>query len=685
MARLLCVWEQGGQLGHLNRLKLPIEVALQMGHEVFLAARELRHVKSVLGDLPVTVLQAPFKQNIGNATADQFLSYTHLIARHCFADANELDSLERAWHSLFELVQPQAVLFEHSPTALVAALPFAFEKILIGQGFGLPPEPPKIDSPLAPFPTTQPSAQVFDALRADDDWLLAQINSVLAKRGVLPLGHLFDIFAQVQHTLCMSWPALDPFGPRAMQYMGATSLSVDRAPVWPAGDGAKVFGYLQLFPALEQLLKDLLAANVCALLYVRDAPQALVQAYTEGSVQIITQMVDMQRISAQADWVISHANHSTTATVALAGVPQLLIPRQQEQLFMALRLARQGSAVVVFQDQTGFSNAITAMQSVPGLKVQAELLQADMSVLNVADAGQAVRDVFVRTLGESPARISPTFTFITTCKGRLHHLKQSLPFVASVPGIEVVVVDYDCPDGTALWVAENFPQVRVVKVDNAPHFNVGRARNLGAQSVQSDWLVFFDADVCLQSSFFEWLNRGLDVASFYRANGGKSDLIGTCVIPNTSFQALGGYDDVFTGWGGEDIDLYRMLRLLGNRQSWYVSEMLVAVEHGDDLRTLYSKEKDIDTSVLIQDLYAKFKADVSTITQQLLTLEQRRTLHKAVSDAVTASMGANFTGHGEEIRIDLPLQNFKLRTTKAQPVAASAYVVYQLHAVEGKA
>lgn len=402
MARLLFVWEQGGQLGHLNRLKLPMEVALQMGHEVFLAARELRNVQSVMGDLPIKVLQAPFKQNIGNATADQFLSFTHLIARHCFSDASELDALVSAWRSLFDLVQPKAVVFEHSPTALVAALPYGFEKIRIGQGFDLPPEPQKPDSPLAPFPTTQQTPQVLEALRADDAWLLAQINAVLAKRGSPALDHLFDIFAQAQHTLCMTWPALDPFGPRSMRYLGATSLAVDRAPVWPVGDGAKVFGYLQLFPALEQLLKDLLVANVRALLCVRDAPQALVQAYSKGSVQIITQMVDMQRVAAEADWVISHANHSTTATVALAGVPQMLIPRHQEQLFTALRLARQGSAVVVFQDQTGFSNAITAMQTLPALKVQAGLLQADMAALDVANAHRTVREVFAPAVGELP-------------------------------------------------------------------------------------------------------------------------------------------------------------------------------------------------------------------------------------------------------------------------------------------
>ena len=38
-ARVLCVWELGTELGHLSHLRLPIEVALEQGHEVFVAAR----------------------------------------------------------------------------------------------------------------------------------------------------------------------------------------------------------------------------------------------------------------------------------------------------------------------------------------------------------------------------------------------------------------------------------------------------------------------------------------------------------------------------------------------------------------------------------------------------------------------------------------------------------------------
>ena len=43
----------------------------------------------------------------------------------------------------------------------------------------------------------------------------------------------------------------------------------------------------------------------------------------------------------------------------------------------------------------------------------------------------------------------------------------------------MIVVDYGCPDGTEAWVKQNFPEVKVVKVEDDPGFSISRARNLG--------------------------------------------------------------------------------------------------------------------------------------------------------------------------------------------------------------
>jgi hypothetical protein len=58
---------------------------------------------------------------------------------------------------------------------------------------------------------------------------------------------------------------------------------------------------------------------------------------------------------------------------------------------------------------------------------------------------------------------------ITTCKGRLAFLKQTLPLMVAT-GFPVTVVDYDCPEGTGDWVAANFPDVNLVRVKDRSFF-----------------------------------------------------------------------------------------------------------------------------------------------------------------------------------------------------------------------
>jgi hypothetical protein len=42
----------------------------------------------------------------------------------------------------------------------------------------------------------------------------------------------------------------------------------------------------------------------------------------------------------------------------------------------------------------------------------------------------------------------PRLSIVTTCKGRLHHLRRSLPGFLAQPDTQVIVVDYDCPEDT---------------------------------------------------------------------------------------------------------------------------------------------------------------------------------------------------------------------------------------------
>jgi len=141
---------------------------------------------------------------------------------------------------------------------------------------------------------------------------------------------------------------------------------------------------------------------------------------------------------------------------------------------------------------------------------------------------------------------------VTTCKGRLAHLRQSLPLMLEQGADEVIVVDYGCPEGTADWVKKNYPQVKIVRVDDDPGFCLSCARNAGARAVKSDWICFIDADILVQPGFVAWMRNQLEPNSFYRTPmiDGKWDACGSFIVSRVAFERIGGYDEVFRGWGG---------------------------------------------------------------------------------------------------------------------------------------
>lgn len=189
-----------------------------------------------------------------------------------------------------------------------------------------------------------------------------------------------------------------------------------------------------------------------------------------------------------------------------------------------------------------------------------------------------------------------SIAFVTTCKGRLHHLKQTLPLLVLGEPDEVIVVDYGCPDGSGAWVEEHFPGVKVVPVTDDPYFCLSRARNQGAAIAKSEWICFIDADILIDPEWVRWMRESLEDACFYRAElvAGERDrnAWGTCICPRSAFKAVAGYDEVIRGWGGEDDDFYLRLQSLGLRQHEFPAKFATGIPHGDEERTAFHENKD---------------------------------------------------------------------------------------------
>lgn len=231
----------------------------------------------------------------------------------------------------------------------------------------------------------------------------------------------------------------------------------------------------------------------------------------------------------------------------------------------------------------------------------------------------------------------PAISFITTCKARLAHLQETLPLLAAQGAEhEVVVVDYDCPEGTAAWVAQHFPAVRVVREHNAPEFNASRARNLGAAAARHPWLMFVDADVRLPPAFGNYIQPALSAGRYLRAAPTQDDTYGTFLVAKQDFERQGGFDEVLRGWSSEDDDLYfRLERYGGCALATFPGTLLMALPHDDALRIKYRGGGGKWLGHQINGLYLHIKYDLMRLlAMPALDFPLRRSLYEEVRRAV---------------------------------------------------
>ncbi len=234
-------------------------------------------------------------------------------------------------------------------------------------------------------------------------------------------------------------------------------------------------------------------------------------------------------------------------------------------------------------------------------------------------------------------------TLVTTCKGRLSHLKVSLPTLCrAFPDSQIVVVDYGCPEHSGQWVEGNFPSVNVVYVSDDSGFQLSRARNIGAAHVKTTYVGFIDADILVSPGLDEWLQSRLLERSYFRVDRRQlnisHDFFGTVFSDAETFRCIQGYDEVFTSWGVEDHDLYHRLKISGSRAFSFPHQFLTALPHDDFLRTKFQGKYEVGVSHCLNTAYFHAKRTLLAfydVTE--LPLEVRRRLMNKTKAAFDGS------------------------------------------------
>jgi hypothetical protein len=301
--------------------------------------------KAFFRDLPVVIHQAPFKLNAPKAPIEVPRSFAHILHNTGFADGDELESLVAAWLQLFKAVKPDLLVFDHSPSGLLASLLLDVPRITLGSGFFTPPD-------VFPLPDLRPwLPPIPEELERDELAVHEVLSRVLDKHGGPSLPRVASLYRHAINYLT-TFPELDNYGIRTEDtYIGVWSLPGGEEPQWPDAPGKRIFAYLRPFPALPNLLSLLEELQVCGLLYVEGLPSALRRRYTSQQLRFVDRRQDIATVAQQCDLVISHGNAGITSSVLWYGLPNFLIPTQLEQATNAHQLAQLGVGLGAEEDQ----------------------------------------------------------------------------------------------------------------------------------------------------------------------------------------------------------------------------------------------------------------------------------------------------------------------------------------------
>lgn len=352
MSRILCVWELGEGLGHIGKLSVVIHELLQRGHEVLFAAQNLSRVNDFFVGKDVKFLQAPV--------------WLHQLKRpmvtRCFAEIllykgyqseATLRPLVDAWMNLFLLVDPDLIIFDHSPTALLASRKLSVPRVVLSNSFVTPPK----GGSYINFHPWDSEKFIYSNIENHNNHIVGVINQVLNSYSMPVIDQISDLF-EVDTVILDGFAEIDLY--RHLRHdalyigsMRSPSVGNLQKAVWCADPGVNIFAYLKYGMEKVDLLLDILSRMpVNVLCFYAGAKPEEYQRYQSSRMLVSNQPFDLEDVLARANVVVCHAGMGMVGRAVSSGCPMILLPMQLEQVNTSLRLEEMNLAVIVRNDDS---------------------------------------------------------------------------------------------------------------------------------------------------------------------------------------------------------------------------------------------------------------------------------------------------------------------------------------------
>lgn len=337
--KILITWELGKNFGHIAKLVEIAKPLADKGANIFFALQNPGAFLKFRPDFEHTILQAPFSPIKPMKTP--ILTYCDDLRPCGYDNSDTLAGLIESWRSLFDMIKPDVVIAESSPTALLAARDYPFAKVAIGTSYEIPPM--KTPMPLMPYWENVNT----DALMKREQEVMDVINGALESLSLDLVEKFSDIFDIDARFLC-SFAELDHYPEREdAQYYGALFKTDSGAALkWNPKAKKHVFAYLRpealsFRPAFEALCN--LPDDYDVIIAAPGIDPKIKEARESDNIGIEDGMVNLDNVFSKCDLAVCHAGVGMSSAFLLRGVPLLMLPGHIEQLMFARAVGRYGA------------------------------------------------------------------------------------------------------------------------------------------------------------------------------------------------------------------------------------------------------------------------------------------------------------------------------------------------------
>jgi hypothetical protein len=342
MLGALLAWEAGSGRGHVVPLRTVAEaVRDRFTFDAALCKLDFKEELAAFCE-PVQGPWLPFSGEYRKAQGDPVTAtWGEVLADVGFRRPEILRESIGWWQGVMRECEISLLIADHAPCAMLAARGLGIPSVAIGAGYWLPP------SNMETFPVLLPR---FSTCIYDEAETVEIVNSVVPEFGIPKLRRLPEVYTASDH-LVFSLEMLDPYTewrtqPLLPPIIGGTPE--------PASGGNEIFIYFSTSeksdPGLMEAIGNL---GVPVRAFIPGIDDQVAGGLTRRGVHVERSAVPVDLVAKRSRLVINAAQHGTLCLGLAAGLPQVAVPQQREQLYNAEAAERRGVLVNVGKGDRG--------------------------------------------------------------------------------------------------------------------------------------------------------------------------------------------------------------------------------------------------------------------------------------------------------------------------------------------